>query len=160
MNTSYQPYGLVQVLHHLQNSMYALQVQCSFTSQMKLYPDTKNLDGLEKLHKYNYKSSYHRSTAIGCLYRILNGEKHRYVYGIMINCMFQAKKYDKKSIEAFEKMKEDAANSEKATRWIQTVNQWLNAQSNELKLAMKAARQTLGKEMWEYGEDFWEEQET
>jgi hypothetical protein len=142
--------GYREVLDLMQKSLYALEIQCSFSTQMKLLEETKNLPGLRELHKHNYESSYHRTTALGCLYRILNGERHPHVFGIMIRCMIESEEHDAASEKAVTKMKQFARGT--AEKWVQTVHEWLEQQSSNLREAMSKTRPLVGEHLWRYAQ--------
>lgn len=136
------------VLRHFEQSMYALEIQCSFATQMKLIEETKKLPGLPELHKQNYESSYHRTTALGCLYRILSGERHPHVFGIMIRCMIESEEHDEASANAIRQMEQYAQGT--AERWVQLTRHWHTHQMNTLKQAMRITRSLVGEQMWQY----------
>lgn len=145
---SYDERGFQEVLTHSQQSLYALEVQCSFATQMKLTESTKNLPGLQELHRHNYESSYHRTTAMGCLYRILSGERHRHVVGIMIHCMIESEEHDRASQQAIQQMKQHATGA--AERWVDIVQRWQSQQMRELQEAMQITRGLVGEQFWRY----------
>ncbi|WP_156807361.1 hypothetical protein [Effusibacillus pohliae] len=138
-----------QVLAHLQNSLYALEVQCSLSTQMELNPETKALPGLRDVDKHNYESSYHRTTAIGCLRRILAGERHPDVMGIMIRCMLEAEEHDVETGRAMDRMLRSAT-TRTAEQWVRTAKRWQEQQLVHLREAIVLARSLVGESMWEY----------
>jgi hypothetical protein len=142
--------GFREVWDLLQRSLFALEVQCSFATQMKLLEETKSLPGLRELHKHNYETSYHRTTALGCLSRIQNGERHPHVYGIMIRCMLESEEHDAASEKAVKKMKQFARGT--AEKWVTTVEEWLGQQMAGLQEAMEKTRPLVGEHIWRYAQ--------
>jgi hypothetical protein len=134
----------------MQNSMYALSLLCSVATQMKLVEETKRLPGLAELHHENYETSYHRVTAIGCLHRVIAGDRHHPVIGIMIRCMIASWQHDEKADAAIRRMEQAAGGT--AARWVQSVRHWHHLASDELQKAMRLVRRLAGESMWQYAQ--------
>jgi hypothetical protein len=143
--------GIEQVLIQMQSSLYTLDLQCSYATQMKLIEETKHLPSLPKLHKQNYEGSYHRTTSIGCLYRLQKETWNPQVAGISISCMIKSREADLKSLDAVKQMKQEAR-SELAKHWVEIVERWLRLQLQHLEEAMRLMRQLVGEQMWHYAE--------
>ncbi|MBX6395160.1 MAG: hypothetical protein IRY98_05475 [Alicyclobacillaceae bacterium] len=138
-----------RILDHLSASQYALTILCSVSTQMKLLPATKDLPGLNDLHRENYETGYHRLTAEGCVRRILAGDDHPTVVGISIHCMMKAAEHDRRAREAIDRMR-SAQTHEEARRWITSVQAWQERAAAELQVALTRAREAVGEACWKY----------
>ncbi|MDI3256829.1 MAG: hypothetical protein QJR01_03725 [Kyrpidia sp.] len=138
-----------RVADHLTASEYALAVLCSVSTQMKLLTITKDLPGLEELHRENYETGYHRLTAKGSIRRILAGDHHPTVVGIAVQCMHKAAEHDRRAADAIQRMMA-AQVHEDARRWITSVQAWQERTATELQVAMTRTRQSVGESFWQF----------
>lgn len=144
--------GIEQVLGLMKKSLNSLEIQCSYSTQMKLIEETRRLPSLPKVHEQNYESSYHRTTSIGCLSRIQAGNRDRLVVGISIRCMIQSREADLKARDAVNQMKGEAA-TDIERQWVESVDRYLEDQLRNLEAAMRLMRNLVGEQMWHYAEN-------
>ncbi|WP_069203048.1 hypothetical protein [Bacillus testis] len=83
-----------QMVDALANSLYAEEMVCSMASQLRYFPETAQLNGLEETHGSLVPASYHRVTAVGTGYRILQGDNAPTLWNVIEYCIREAQKMD------------------------------------------------------------------
>ncbi len=142
--------SLSTVLDHLDASIYAEQVFCSITTEMKFLPSFKDQPPLRTVHRENYETSYHKNTAAGNLHRLLahGHSSHERLILITIECFIEAREHERKAEEALSNLQ---APTESDQRWLDAAHKWHRRRRRELRHAARVLRAAVGPEIWEQG---------
>lgn len=130
-----------QILHYLQQSLYAEEIVCAMSSQLFHIPQTKDLKGNSEMHSHLVPASYHRVTAVGSAQRLANGEQQQSIIETMTACIINAENQDKKVRYGLNVMEGHASLEFKS--FIQLTIQWQNQAESYLNQA-KTALQSMG----------------
>ncbi|SDZ83092.1 hypothetical protein SAMN05421743_101350 [Thalassobacillus cyri] len=130
-----------QVLTLLQQSLYAEQMVCSYTSELYHIPETQNLTGLNDMHRQLIPASYHRVTATGSAQRLVNGEQQQTIINTLSACINNAAQRDEAVDKGLQVMEENINAEYKGA--VQTAMQWQEYAKAYLSQA-KEAVQNMG----------------
>lgn len=140
--------SFAQVMRHVDRSIFAEQVFCSWVTQMNFLPQFANQPPLKIVHRENYETSYHRNTAAGNLHRLLANEWDEMLILMTVECFIEAKEHDKTAENALNQI---TASTPVDQKWIQTATYWHQQRKRHLKRAVKSLYATIGSEMWQKG---------
>lgn len=118
----YRVNGWTNILHLLQQSLYAESMVCSMSSQLYHIPETKDLQGNNEMHTHLVPASYHRVTTVGSAQRLVNGEQQQSIVKTLIACIRNAEKQDQHVREGLKVMEEHANSDIKP--FIQAIQWW------------------------------------
>ncbi|QQE78155.1 hypothetical protein [Alicyclobacillus sp. SO9] len=140
------------VFQNMSHCIYAEQVFCSLTTEMKYLPAFKDNPHLQALHKENYETSYHQNTAAGNLQRLMVGAKTREQEKVLVvvaaRCMLEAKKHQAKADEALKTI----SVPQEHVAWLDASRHWQHMRHRWLKLAMKDLRSAVPPKWWSEAE--------
>ena len=137
------------VLQHLEHSIKAEQIFCSYVTQMKFLPQFKENAALSYVHRENYETSYHRNTAAGNLQRMLElSERDEMLVLMTIECFVETRAHDKKAESALIQIPSFTAKDEVL---LTEAKRWHQIRKRQLTLAARALYTSVGPEVWQKG---------
>lgn len=140
--------GYADVLSQVEQSIKAEQVFCSIVTQMKYLPQFTGQAALNKVHRENYETSYHRNTAAGNLERLVFGESDELLILMTVECFIEARQHDKTAAASLEKI---VATSSEDQQWIIVATEWHKRRRQYLKSAARLLSTLIGPELWNKG---------
>lgn len=140
-------------LRDLRRSLYAEQIFCSLTSEMRAFPAFAEQPALDELHKENYETSYHRNTACGHLTRLYFAppaavEEFDRLTVMAIACVYNSRKHDKLAQAQFEAL---VASDPVDQAWLQLAMCWHLERKRWLKVAAADVRALVSPDLWAQG---------
>ncbi|WP_026960995.1 hypothetical protein [Alicyclobacillus herbarius] len=136
----------------IQSAIYAEQVFCSITTEMKFLPGFENQLELRSLHRENYETSYHLNTAAGNLARILAGahDRHqeRQLILMTVECFIEAREHMDKAEGYLGRLKPGNA---KERVWLRAAGHWHQERVRWLNQAMRRLKTSIPESVWQEG---------
>ncbi|MBX5436614.1 MAG: hypothetical protein IRZ33_05280 [Alicyclobacillaceae bacterium] len=141
------------VLKYLKASIYAEQVFCSVTTEMRFFPAFAEQPAFRELHAENYETSYHRNTAAGNLIRLTHAEPeytepNRRLVVTTIACCSQSREHDRRAEQALAAL---TASSAEERAFLDLAGKWHEHRKYWLKRAMRLLRAGVPAELWQQG---------
>jgi hypothetical protein len=141
-----------KIYRRVQAAIYAEQIFCSITTEMKYLPAFKDQPPLRNVHRENYETSYHLNTAAGNLARLLSGahsnREERMLILMTIECFIEADEHDRKAKQF---LRQVTAAEKKDGAWLEAAAHWHEQRVYWLQRAMKKLRSTIPASLWQEG---------
>jgi|GEM_PF-5766725 len=140
------------VFQKLSACIYAEQVFCSLTTEMKFLPAFQDSSILKNIHTQNYETSYHQNTAAGNLQRLMMGattaEQEKMLALVTVACMTEAKRHQNQAEAYLRQMTSDASDSQ----WLDAIRHWHQMRYHWLKVARSSLKGSISPQWWSQGE--------
>ncbi|MDB5085451.1 MAG: hypothetical protein JWN30_2337 [Bacilli bacterium] len=139
-----------RVLQHVERSIHFEQVFCSIVTEMKYMAPFQNQAGLQRVHKENYETSYHRNTAAGNLKRLTAGAGASATQLILmtVECFLEAQEHDQNAEQALGSM---TASNPQEQSWLDAAQEWHLKRKEELQIAAQILRESIPADLWNQG---------
>lgn len=140
------PYPVVnEILNALYGAYNDLTLQCAVASIGHYIPEMKRLPGFEAIHKANYETAYHLTTAIGAARMIMAGAREPGYFALLVTCERKSREYQQKAREAWQQMTE--GDVPQAVRpYLEQIGGRIKATSGQLQRAIAMTNATLGQQ--------------
>ena len=133
-----------QLLPALWGTYQNLTKQCAVSSLGHYVPGMSQLPGFAELHRENYAVSYHLTTAIGAVTKILEGSREPGYFGLLASCLRAASEHEEKVTQAFSEMV--TAAPERLLPLMHQLNGLLRLTSGTIQYSINLAVSALGSE--------------
>lgn len=144
------------ILEALRVAMQALQLTCGVSSELYVFPETRNLAGLRELHgQVLVPMSYHLVTAMGAGQIILAGNNRRSLWVLMFGCIMAAEQLSRAMPELIGRMQQAATTAggpaipaAAVSGAVQATQAWAARTMHALQRTFVVAQTALGQPAW------------